>query len=628
VSGNEKPGGGRLTPEEMKLAMQAGRRSEFVDLSHPDAGRVILESGLLDAPTGTGENSPARRVVAAPTDPMAVARQFVAEEYTGLGGALLLRHHRNTFHRYLGDHWPADDEERVKSELWQWLEHAAYEKVLKDKTVPAAWEPNRHKIANVLEALKAIGHVAQDVQPPVWLNGSKVTAIEPGEFVPLANGILEFRTRVLIPHRPDFFELHVLPFGYDPDAPPPTRWFKFLDDLWRNDEESKQALQEWFGYSLANATDLQKMFLLVGPKRSGKGTIGRVLRGLLGHHNVAGPTLSGLSGNFGLQALIGKPLAVISDARLGARSDNLIAVERLLSISGEDTMTVDRKFLEPWTGRLPTRFLILSNELPQFTDASGALASRFVTSVLTESFYGRENPALTRELLQEASGILNWALEGLDRLRKRGYFVTPESAREAQRHLEDLSSPVGAFIRDRCITKKTGPEDLIVSKSALWTAWKEWSADEGLGVGTKANLLKDIYAAVPGARATKPRADDDGEGERVPSVTGLALQPVRPTVDRSPDHPDQGNAGPGAGPSTDRQETAQPSGRSGWSGDRPIVGPTGSDSAVGPTVANSPDHLDRQDSDDADEVERLADLGRELGLFDDTEPDEREEAQP
>ena len=43
----------------------------------------------------------------------------------------------------------------------------------------------------------------------------------------------------------------------------------------------------------------------------------------------------------------------------------MIAVERLLSISGEDTLTIDRKYRDPWTGRLPTRFMILTNELPQ-----------------------------------------------------------------------------------------------------------------------------------------------------------------------------------------------------------------------------------------------------------------------
>jgi putative DNA primase/helicase len=73
-----------------------------------------------------------------------------------------------------------------------------------------------------------------------------------------------------------------------------------------------------------------------------------------------------------------------------------------LSISGEDSLTVDRKYKEPWTGRLPTRFLVMTNELPRLSHASGALASRFILLVLTRSFYGHEHPKLTAELLAEA----------------------------------------------------------------------------------------------------------------------------------------------------------------------------------------------------------------------------------
>lgn len=75
------------------------------------------------------------------------------------------------------------------------------------------------------------------------------------------------------------------------------------------------------------------MFLIVGAKRGAKGTIGRVLAGLLGSPHVAAPTLASLSQNFGLQALIGKPLAIVSHARLSSRADSQVVVERLLSIS-------------------------------------------------------------------------------------------------------------------------------------------------------------------------------------------------------------------------------------------------------------------------------------------------------
>ena len=176
----------------------------------------------------------------------------------------------------------------------------------------------------------------------------------------------------------------------------------------------------------------------------------RSLARLVGTDNVVAPTLASLGSNFGLQPLIGKSLAIISDARLGARADQAAIAERLLAISGEDPVTIDRKHMLAWTGRLPTRFVILTNELPRLTDASGALASRMIVLLLTESFFGREDHGLADRLYGELPGILNVARRGFLRLRKRGHFIQPESAQEAIAELEALGSPVGAFIREQC----------------------------------------------------------------------------------------------------------------------------------------------------------------------------------
>jgi putative DNA primase/helicase len=200
---------------------------------------------------------------------------------------------------------------------------------------------------------------------------------------------------------------------------------------------------------LSGRTDFHKIMLLIGPSRSGKGTIARVLAALLGRGNVAGPTLASLGTNFGLSPLLGKPLALVSDARLAGGNVHQV-VERLLSISGEDLLTVDRKYREPWSGKLPSRFLILSNELPRFGDASGAIANRFVVLAMHESFLGKENTRLTEELTTELAGILSWSLDGLDRLAHQGKFTEPKSSIDAILALQDLVSPVAAFVRDRC----------------------------------------------------------------------------------------------------------------------------------------------------------------------------------
>jgi putative DNA primase/helicase len=54
--------------------------------------------------------------------------------------------------------------------------------------------------------------------------------------------------------------------------------------------------------------------------------------------------------------LIGKPLATVAHARIEDGKTHAV-VERLLSISGEDTLTVNIKYKEQWNGKLPTRFM-------------------------------------------------------------------------------------------------------------------------------------------------------------------------------------------------------------------------------------------------------------------------------
>jgi putative DNA primase/helicase len=263
---------------------------------------------------------------------------------------------------------------------------------------------------------------------------------------------------------------------------------------------------------VSGRTDLHKILLIVGPTRSGKGTIARILTAMIGKANMAGPTLASLGTNFGLSPLLGKPLAVISDARLGGRDTHQV-VERLLTVSGEDSIDVDRKYRDPWTGRLPTRFLILSNELPHFGDASGTIANRFIVLTMATSWLGKENTGLTDELMTELPGILNWALEGLERLEKQGRFTEPTSSAEAVTTLQDIASPVSAFVREKCVI---GPDKTIVVDD-LWASWKIWSEDQGGRPGTKAMLGRNLRATVPQLKITRPH----GEKRR---YVGIALE--------------------------------------------------------------------------------------------------------
>jgi putative DNA primase/helicase len=227
---------------------------------------------------------------------------------------------------------------------------------------------------------------------------------------------------------------------------------------------------------------------------------------------------------------LGKPLAIISDARLSSNAPTHTIVERLLSISGEDLLTVDRKFRDPWSGRLPTRFVILSNELPRFKDSSGAVANRLLILRMTESFLGREDRTLDDRLRAELPGILSWALEGLDRLNRNGRFTVPDSSEDAANLMMDLASPVSAFVRECCIRDPRA----IITRDDLYGAWKQWANDNGHMAGAKSTFGRDLRAVVPEARASRPRV----LGVQVHCYGGIGLQSyglngVRPDSPRS-----------------------------------------------------------------------------------------------
>jgi len=117
---------------------------------------------------------------------------------------------------------------------------------------------------------------------------------------------------------------------------------------------------------------------------------------------------------------------------------------------------------------------------------------------LTRSFFGHEDPQLTEKLLAELPGILLWALQGWLRLRGRGYFVQPDSVREAIQELEDLASPVGAFVRDCCVV---GPGHRVWIDD-LYREWRSWCERDGRSVmTTKQTFGRDLMAACAGLKS-------------------------------------------------------------------------------------------------------------------------------
>lgn len=512
-----------------------------------------------DIGSASGDGSGSPMVLPPPTAPLEVARE-IYKKWT-LGDALTLRHWRGDFVEWGTTQWAEAEAAAVEARIYTILGDAVYLREIKQKEGFSSeqempWNPNRNKVADVLRAMAAVGHLHAATNTPTWLDNNRADET----LVACDNGLLDLATRTLNEHSPHFFNLISVPFDYQPDAPPPKQWLNFLSTLWPDDQDSIALLQEFIGYLLSGRTHMQKMLFLYGPKRSGKGTIARTLQKLVGAGNYAAPTLANLATEFGLQSLIGKSVAIIGDARLNPRNPTAV-IERILSITGEDSLDVNRKFKDSWTGKLPTRLVLLSNELPQLEDASGAIASRMLLLKMNKSFFGSEDLELEPKLEAELPAILNWALDGLDRLNQRHRFTIPSASDEAVQMLADLSSPISAFIREEC---EIGRRDYLISKDDLFDAWKKWAEAAGHKAGDKGVFGRNLNAAVDGLGEARIDVYDETvyHSKRVRHWVGIRLrnddppQGVRTKPDRvqdkSPVSPGSEGSRPGYNRSSER----------------------------------------------------------------------------
>jgi putative DNA primase/helicase len=418
-------------------------------------------------------------------DPDALAESFRKSQK-----ALGLLHWQGGFHRWQGGHYQPWPEADVRNILHRhcsgtFSNYATEsQKIPKKVTVPL--------INNVLAALRSICHQDHSTPSPSWLNGHDGPDLR--DCVAVANGLLYLPERTFYRATPNLFTTTASPVSYNQRAKPEV-WTRFLGSLWPDDPESILLLQMWFGYCLTSDTRQQKILLMIGPPRSGKGTICKALEGLIGGRSYGAIDPTKLGNDFGLAPLKGKSVACIADLRVSHKADHAAIVKSLLSISGEDTVAVNEKYQDEVSLRLRARLMMVSNEVPRLVDASGALADRLIVLKLAQSFLGREDNQLERKVLAELPGVLNWAVEGWQRLQQQGRFLQPASGVSVLNTFRDSGSDVGCFLRECCVLEPTAR----IPCCELYAAWESYCKRNNKGnAGRPNDFARLLYAAAAG----------------------------------------------------------------------------------------------------------------------------------
>lgn len=264
-------------------------------------------------------------------------------------------------------------------------------------------------------------------------------------------------------------------------------FWRFLNVSFGKLEAEKWLLLEFGGRVLMQYTSDQKMLVLKGPGRSGKGTYIRLLQNLVGPEQfTAYSKLSELGGRFQTARMTGKSLATIGDLAEQPRGRDrrdafLEGAAVMKAIIGEDAITIEEKRKDAFAALLPVSFVAATNHPPQFL-TSGADAGAWKERMLICRFPHE----IKADKRIEGLAAALYAKEGSDiaavlvyhflQTRKRGYTL-PAS------HVEEMAALIAdaTTLAERFITEQVAfVQGQRLEKGALTERLFAWAEAEGV----------------------------------------------------------------------------------------------------------------------------------------------------
>lgn len=266
------------------------------------------------------------------------------------------------------------------------------------------------------------------------------------DFIPVENGLLNLSTHQIESFTPDKFFTSGIPIFFDRNASAPS-FLGFIREI--VGAEDIAVIQEWFGYSLLKNYPNAKALFLIGEGGNGKSVLTQILTAFLDRENVSFLPLSEMDGHhrFSTFSLFGKLLNIASEPP----TDKMLETSLFKLITGNSPIEAELKGVQTRVKFTSyAKIVVEANTVPQIADSKQALWDRIIPVEFPNSFRGRptEKINLAEELSAAPvlSGILNWALEGLERLRKNNFQFTLSRRQELKKiEMQILTNPFLAF---------------------------------------------------------------------------------------------------------------------------------------------------------------------------------------
>ncbi len=323
--------------------------------------------------------------------------------------------------------------------------------------------------------------------------------------VPLQNGILNILTKEISTFNPKKIFFNKLPIKYNPAAKCPgiTQHFKCI----LRNESDVEVMFEIFGFFLYKDYFIEKAIMFVGEGRNGKGKTIDLMKRFLGSDNCASVPLNSMGdNNFRTWDLFGKMANLAGDLSSNALKDTAI----LKQTTGRDLIGADRKFKTTTNFINYAKHVFACNELPRVYDFSRGFWERWILFEFPYTFVKKEvyDKAENKENLkimdpfiidkisteEELSGLLNKALEGLQKIIKQKDFSYSVGVDEVKKFWVRKSDSFTAFVMDNIEDSYDG----TISKPVLRKAFNKYCKKHKVKGASDKNIksvLEELFGA-------------------------------------------------------------------------------------------------------------------------------------
>jgi putative DNA primase/helicase len=370
-----------------------------------------------------------------------------------------------------GTNWETDDGGALIHEKGLITVRNIYKEMLKEGNYRKQMEiENFGRISESIRRREAMIKTAQYIQE------INITADELDSnpwLLNVRNGTVDVLTGEFREHRREDMITKIANVEYDPKADCPL-WKKFISEIMNYKPELITFLQTATGWSLSGDISEQVMFILFGTGANGKSTFLNTIMYLLGDYATSTFTetfmkKSGDGNTNDVARLRGTRFVATTEVDEGRQlSEPLIK-----KITGNDQMTA-RFLYGEFFNFMPTfKIFMATNHKPVIKGTDHGIWRRIKLIPFMKMIpEDKQDKFLEYKLREEASGILNWLLEGAA-VWKKERLQTPNIVSSATDEYRVEMDVIGNFISERCVQKK----ELKINIRILYKAYSEWCGE-------------------------------------------------------------------------------------------------------------------------------------------------------